>query len=348
VRCARLGVACVAAIATAALSRSAAAHSFDPGVLDVRESDRGVYDVRWRPPLALALAGVGREAEPRFPDRCRRLPSDSTATPADSAVDSFRLDCGEAGLAGARLSLPGLEENPSDALVRIRWLSGEVSAATLVAGSAVLEVRAPSERSTSAVAEDAVARLLSAIAQGVQQVARRPDNLLFVAALLLLVDGLASLVKTLAAFVLAQSLTLALVAAGIASLAPAPTQALIAASIVLLAAEAARPAEQKHLAGTAPWLAAAALGLLHGFAFADGLAAVAPSATGSALPALAFHLGVEAGELSLAAVLALAFAALRRMLPRRPWAHLVPAYALGGVAAAWTIERVIRCFMPPL
>jgi hypothetical protein len=61
------------------------------------------------------------------------------------------------------------------------------------------------------------------------------------------------------------------------------------------------------------------------------------------LALLAFNLGVEAGQLAFVAVVLamiwLARRALTRDLPN--WAGQVPAYAIGAIAAFWTLERML-------
>ena len=63
-----------------------------------------------------------------------------------------------------------------------------------------------------------------------------------------------------------------------------------------------------------------------------------------ALALVAFNLGVEAGQLAFVALVALPVLVAKRHWERRPWLRLGPAYAIGAIAAAWTFERVLRCF----
>jgi len=54
---------------------------------------------------------------------------------------------------------------------------------------------------------------------------------------------------------------------------------------------------------------------------------------------LFFNLGVEAGQLIFITAVLAAWAGLRRV--RWPaWAWRVPVYAIGSLAAFWTIERI--------
>ncbi len=322
----------------------ARAHSFEPGVLALRERSPGAFDALWVPPRgAGTIAPDAARLLPRFPEHCRR--SDATspagAAPAErGATDAFRIDCAEPGLAGARLDLPAIEGSPIDVIVRVVWRDGEQTTGVLRSGAA--ELLLPERERSGAVAPAVV--LASYFWLGVTHIAIGWDHLLFVLALLLLVRSLRALVATITAFTLAHSVTLALAATGALSVPPAPVEALIAASIVLLAAELARGGEEPSLARRFPWVVAFALGLLHGLGFAGALAAVGLPRDALALALVAFNLGVEAGQLAFVAAIALPLVLLERRFEQAPAARLVPAYAIGALASAWTIQRVLICF----
>lgn len=90
-------------------------------------------------------------------------------------------------------------------------------------------------------------------------------------------------------------------------------------------------------------LVTASLGLLHGLGFSFVLHEIlrvdAPNLWQSLL---AFNVGIEIGQIAVVLVLIALGWAYRVMRVAWPgWAHVVPAYAIGGLAAVWTIERVI-------
>jgi hypothetical protein len=133
-------------------------------------------------------------------------------------------------------------------------------------------------------------------------------------------------------------LTLALAVLGVVRVPSAPVEAMIAVSIVVVAVEALRPAEAPStLAQRAPWMIAFLFGLMHGLGFAGALAELGlpPDHVPAAL--LSFNLGVEIGQLAFVAVM-LGPVVLLRRAPR--WAQAVPAYAIGALAVAWTLERI--------
>lgn len=86
-----------------------------------------------------------------------------------------------------------------------------------------------------------------------------------------------------------------------------------------------------------------AFGLIHGLGFAGALREIGfpEQHLGAAL--LAFNLGVEAGQLAVVLAAWLAWQACRALGRVAPAARArTPAlYAIGGVAAYWTIGRVL-------
>jgi hypothetical protein len=169
---------------------------------------------------------------------------------------------------------------------------------------------------------------------------------LFVFGLLLLVRNPLMLLKTVTAVTVAHSITLALATLGYASLPVAPLEAAIALSIVFLGVEVVRSWRlESSFTIRHPWVVAFAFGLLHGFGFASGLAAIGLPSGDIPLALLLFNAGVECGQLAFLAlvlVLAWAFRSLKVDWPRPvQWA---PAYVVGGLGAFWTISRIVAVF----
>jgi hypothetical protein len=98
---------------------------------------------------------------------------------------------------------------------------------------------------------------------------------LFVTGLVLIVRRWRALVKTVTAFTLAHSLTLALATLGIVHVPPAPVEATIALSIVFLARELVRARRGDiGIAMRHRSVVVFAFGLLHGLVFVSALAEV--------------------------------------------------------------------------
>ena len=177
---------------------------------------------------------------------------------------------------------------------------------------------------------------------GIEHILLGIDHLLFVFALLLIAKGW-NLVKTITAFTLAHSITLALAALGVVAIPQAPVEAVIALSIVFAAAEVLRAQKGiPSLTSQAPWLMAFAFGLLHGFGFAGALSEIGLPQGQIVSALLFFNLGVEVGQLGFIAAV-LGFTAVLGLLSLRlpTWAKLVPPYMIGSIAMLWVIQRVI-------
>lgn len=316
-------------LVTAAL---AAAHSFDPMLLDLRELSEGRFAVRWKVPPALAGEGV----EPVLPSACRVATPPEPASPSPGDVVAWQVECGPTGLGGTTIAVTGLASVRSDVLVRFQPRDGEARTTVLSAERDAWTV--PGGPAGVAAAAGRVFRDYAShgAARGLGM-----QHLLFVLALVLLVDTGAVLLRTLAAFAVAHSLTLGAASLGLLSVPAAPVEALIAASAVLVASELVRPPEAPPtLARRSPWMVAFVFGLLHGLGFAAALGAVGLPPERTPLALLAFNLGLEAAQLVfVAAVLVPAWGLVRR-LRTHPVLRRVPAYAIGSVAAAWTIERL--------
>src|SRR6266446_5635580 len=146
------------------------------------------------------------------------------------------------------------------------------------------------------------------VRHGITHILAGYDHLLFVTALVLAVASLWDLVKVVAAFTLAHTLTLTLAALGLVRLPGAVVEPMIAVSIVCVAVQNVLWPERSR--GPSRLLIAFLFGLFHGLGFAGGLLdAMAGLPTASALLAIAaFSAGVEIGH---QAVVLPAFAGLR-------------------------------------
>lgn len=173
------------------------------------------------------------------------------------------------------------------------------------------------------------------------------DHLLFVLGLLLLLTGFWTLLKTITAFTVAHSITLAFAVLGIFPVPGAPIEVLIALSIAFLAREIVM-GQRGHttLVHSKPWIVAFFFGLIHGFGFAGALGEIGLSDADIPMALLFFNLGVEAGQVAFICALLALHAVMRRFLNT-----LVPsiqqglAYGLGGIACYWFLERAPSLFI---
>ena len=241
-------------------------------------------------------------------------------------------------LTGQTIVIEGLTALQTDVLLLIQLQVGTQHSAILRPSSP--EYTIPLEASKLEIAADYWSMGTIHILEGI-------DHLLFVLALLLIVSGIGRLVKAVTAFTVAHSITLVLATLGLVHMPAAPTEAIIALSILFLAAEIV---DQRNgvigITERYPWVIAFIFGLFHGLGFAGALSEIGVPQHEVPLALFMFNVGVETGQLLfIAAVLGL-IALLKRLpltAPQGAW-RLLP-YSIGGVAAYWTIDRVVS-FMP--
>jgi hypothetical protein len=168
------------------------------------------------------------------------------------------------------------------------------------------------------------------------------DHLLFVLGLVLIVSDRWMLLKTVTAFTVAHSITLAIATLGYAEAPVLPLNAAIALSILFLGPEIVR----SWRGGTSltirhPWVVAFLFGLIHGFGFAGALTSAGLPHKDLPLALLSFNVGVEIGQVSFVLLILLLERSFRQLEIRWPrWVQALPGYTVGSLGAFWTIQRV--------
>jgi hydrogenase/urease accessory protein HupE len=177
---------------------------------------------------------------------------------------------------------------------------------------------------------------------GIEHILLGVDHLLFVLGLLLIVRDRWMLVKTVTAFTIAHSITLAVAAFGSATVPAAALNAAIALSILFLGPEIVRRWRgETSFTIRHPWVVAFAFGLLHGFGFASGLAQLGLPKGEIPLALLLFNVGVELGQLAFVLLIVLLERAFRQLQIHLPIiVQRLPGYVVGALGAFWTIQRV--------
>ena len=306
------------------------AHEARPGFLELRQIDAASYNLLWKKP-------AGGEVEiyiaPIVPKDCRFVSSGQQQLTPGALVMRGVLVC-PGGIDGKTLAIDGLDATLTDVLVRVHHADGRLE-------SHVVKPDAPSV--TLGVATSGWRRAAGYLGLGVDHILLGVDHLLFVLGLLLIVRSRWMLVKTISAFTLAHSLTLAIATLGYASAPLPPLNAAIALSILFLGPEIVRA----WRGGTSvtirhTWVVAFAFGLLHGFGFASGLTAMGLPRAEIPLALLLFNVGVEIGQIAfvlLIVALERAFRLLDISWPRA--VEALPGYAVGSLGAFWTIQRTV-------
>ncbi len=311
-------------VATAAL-----AHETRPGYLELRERDEVTYELLWKRPTG---GEVEIQIAPVIPDDCRLVTPDRQQLTPGAVVVRGTLNC-TGGLAGKTLRIAGLETTITDVLVRIQHADGRVE-------SHLLRPATPSV--TLGAVTSGFERALSYLQLGIQHILLGVDHLLFVLGLLLIVSDRWMLVKTITAFTVAHSITLAIATLGYATAPLPPLNAAIALSILFLGPEIVRVWRgETSFTIRHPWVVAFAFGLLHGFGFASGLTSMGLPKAEIPLALLLFNIGVELGQIAFVLLVVLLERAFRTLAIRWPrWVEALPGYAVGSLGAYWTIQRL--------
>ena len=289
-------------------------HEMSMAEMQLRETRRGEFLWQWG---AGEKRPIAQDLTPVWPQAC--------------TADAGMLRCGEAGLAGT-LSVKGVGERYSAAVVRVFWLDGQTRVYTLTKAQPSVQLYGAAD-DPRGMGEIASAYTLL----GVEHILGGIDHLLFVIGLLFLVGFNRRLVLTITAFTAAHSLTLASSALGWLTLRSAPVEATIALSIVLVAGEALH--RRDTLARRWPAMVAFLFGLVHGLGFAGALQEIGLPQQHLLIALLTFNLGVELGQLMTVG----ACWCLWRVAARWPAAQRlrpVVLYVIGAVAAYWSWLRV--------
>jgi hydrogenase/urease accessory protein HupE len=312
----------------------AVAHEVRPAYLQLDETTPGQFSVLWKVPAAgdrrLGLYLV-------FPAECQNLTEPKGLIDQAAYFERWKMAC-NSGLKGKTLTVDGLRTSMTDVLARISWIDGTTEIARLT----------PEQPSLSLKGSQASLQVAwTYFLLGVDHILGGIDHLLFVLALMLLIHQRWMLFKTITAFTLAHSITLAGATLGYFSLPQKPVEAVIALSIAFVASELVKmkPGERR-LSEAYPWVVAFTFGLLHGFGFAGALKEIGLPQTDVPLALLTFNLGVEAGQLLFVAGVLMVFALITRLI-RSPLHHArtAAAYVIGTIALAWFLERTAGFLM---
>jgi len=310
-----------------------AAHEIRPAYLQIDQTEADHYRILWKTPL---FSGMPLPVVLKLPDNVIHIVEPQERQLPDSILQK-RIIAAPDGLMGGRIEFVGLQATITDVLVRMSWLDGRKASAIVRASRPWYVV--PADQSGWSVAWEY-------LTLGVRHILFGFDHLLFVASLMLIVRDWRVLVKTITAFTLAHSITLALATFGLVTLPGPPVEAMVALSILLVAAEAVRMERgERSLTITWPWLVAFAFGLLHGFGFAGAMLELGLQRQDVPVALLFFNVGVEIGQLTfIAAILAVATSARLIFTLGRP-VRVAGAYGVGAVAAVWTVDRLTSMFL---
>jgi hydrogenase/urease accessory protein HupE len=309
-------------------------HESQPGLLELNQLTETRYEVVWRAPI---YYGRPHPARLQLPGHWQPVAEPSVRQLPDSEVFRQVVDVPSGAFDGSMVRLPGLEATITDVFVRVSRIDGSQFNQVVRPTRPFIELRG--ERPWYVSSGEYLLLGFHHILMGI-------DHLLFVLGLLIIVQGTRMLIKTITAFTVAHSITLALATLGFASVPGPPLNAAIALSILFLGPEIVRVWRgQTSFTIRHPWVVAFGFGLLHGFGFASGLSTTGMPRAEIPVALLMFNIGVEIGQL----VFVLLILLIRRSLevlafswPR--WVDSAPGYAIGSLGAFWTIQRAAMMF----
>jgi hydrogenase/urease accessory protein HupE len=321
------------------------------------EGGRVVLEVELSAESAWALLGGPATSAPDVASRLPRL--------KELAPSLYRVSSGEVELAPSSAEVELREEDgvgfvlvyprPAGAALRFdaaflrRLPAGHRTALTLkdaggrglrteVLTAASSTVEAPEASAPDASAPQPAASFRGFLKLGVEHILTGYDHLLFLFGLLIACRRFSTAAKIITCFTLAHSLTLALAALDVVSLPGRVVEPLIAASIVFVGVEnIVRRGEPAWR-----WALTFALGLVHGFGFAGALKEAGLGSGGAALlvPLFSFNLGVELGQVAVAAVLLPLLWKLRRVPAYEKFGRTALSAAVALAGLYWLVTRV--------
>jgi hydrogenase/urease accessory protein HupE len=300
------------------IAATGGAHEISIAEMEVREIARGEYLWQW---TAAGNRAAGDELAVAWPDGCR--------------AEESALHCGPAGLSGT-LAVDGVGKRYSAAVIKVFWLDGQMRVHTLTPAQPTVHLfgAADDKRGIAQIAS-------TYTALGIEHILGGFDHLMFVIGLLFLVGFNRRLVLTITAFTAAHSLTLASSALGLLTLRPPPVEATIALSIMLVAGEALH--QRPTLARRWPAVVAFLFGLVHGLGFAGALKDIGLPESFAWMALLTFNVGVEIGQLMTVALAWVLYRATRQ-IPAAQQARRAILYAIGSMAAYWSLARIATLF----
>ena len=303
------------------------AHEVRPAFLHIVETeleDGGlIYQVLWKQP---AVQGGRLAIDPVFPEGCAMQDAAPPEITAAALLQRWVTDC---ELTAGKIHINGLSSTLTDVMVRVDRADGDSSNYLLRPESPSLDLA------------NQAAPALAYLVIGIEHLLFGIDHVLFVVGLVLFISDPWMLLKTITAFTVSHSITLALSVLGWVSLQQGPVEAVIALSILFLARELVQDESQRsRLTLMRPWVMAFIFGLLHGLGFAGALSDVGLPDDALWLALLLFNVGIELGQLLVIAIL-LAAAWVAARLASLPTLTRIGAYGMGCLAAFWTIDRTL-------
>jgi hydrogenase/urease accessory protein HupE len=183
--------------------------------------------------------------------------------------------------------------------LQVQDFTGRTITEGLLSAAADLVTAQMTGPNPSVAVRESVSSFADFLTLGVKHILTGYDHLLFLLGLLVVARGFASSLKIITGFTVAHSLTLALATFGLMQIPSRIVEPLIAASIVYVGVDNLLRGENPK----ARQLLTFGFGFIHGFGFASALreTGIGSRTGGIVLPLLSFNIGVELGQIMVAA-----------------------------------------------
>ena len=301
-----------------------------PAYLEIKENSNNLYSVLWKVP---SKGDKKLRLQPLFHDGCIDKTQAITHQVNASFIQRWMIAC-KNGLQNKTVSITGLELTNTDVLLHLEFINGTSHTAQLTPSKRFYVI--PEEATTLQV-------IKTYTWLGIEHILLGFDHLLFVFALLLIVNNSRRLLLTITAFTVAHSITLAGATLGFINVPQQPVEAVIALSILFLAVEIIHGQQGRPgYAARWPWLVAFIFGMLHGFGFAGALSEIGLPQHSIPLALVFFNVGVELGQLFFVLVVVLFSWALHKLKQQKLLnrAETAVIYSIGGLSSFWLFERI--------
>jgi hydrogenase/urease accessory protein HupE len=318
-----------------AMSQQALAHEIRPAYLEIREVNANRIEIFWKQPVS---GESGIYLTPVLSSGWLTDTASVNSATGTALVRQWKIRTTQS-IAGQTITIDGLKNTITDVLVSISFADG----------TKITRIIRPSDPSfVINKSQQSALPVLDYLRLGIEHILFGIDHLLFVLALILIVKGKRRLLKTITAFTIAHSLTLAAATLGWVHIPFAPVESVIALSIIFLAVELVHYYQGKNVFSSQyPWVVSFIFGLLHGFGFAGALANVGLPPHDIPLTLFLFNVGVETGQLIFIFAVMMVIWLLHKILKNLPvWSRWIPPYAIGCMAAFWFFQRLAVIYFP--
>jgi hydrogenase/urease accessory protein HupE len=305
-------------------------HTSKPAYLEIKAIGDHHYITKWKVPL---VKGENISIIPKFPSFCQEK---NITTYKDTTIQfiSSRLNCKET-LIGKSISIQNIE---TDLRTVIFHFSEDTTSyfTEFNPTHPILTIKSHTKKSYHSS---------NYIFLGIKHILLGYDHLLFVLALLLLIQNKKTFIQTISAFTLTHSISLGASALGYILVHEVFIELLIALSIVILAVELHYFQKGRiGLSSKYPWSIALFFGLIHGFGFANVFSELTLPKEHFIQALLFFNIGIELGQLLFILLLIITYH-LSNLFIYKKYFHLGKTflvYAIGTLASYWFIERLLN------